>query len=323
MVVIRPCRLAARGYFCQVIHGIPRRGLLIGATALPLVCLAAGEGAYSLVENGRLPGKSRVDQALGWCDATTVEAVGVPGPVHDGSFESTKRRTRVGYRVVYPPGVAVGARVPVCLVLHGFGGQAAAAIGCGDFDRYTAAYAAAGGTAFALAACDGGPGYWHPHPTDDPLGMVLDEFLPLLASLGLAAGDGDRVAVLGTSMGGYGALLCGLAEPARFTAVAASAPAFWRSYAEAQTINAGAFDSAKEWDAYNVMTRAADLDRLNLRIDCGQHDPFAPAVRALRALLRRPEAVHLAKGCHDGPFWHHAAPAQIRFIGEALARSSR
>ncbi|WP_091344468.1 hypothetical protein [Micromonospora rhizosphaerae] len=54
---------------------------------------------------------------------------------------------------------------------------------------------------FALAAPDGGNGYWHPHADDDPLGMLVDEFLPLLAERGLRT---DRIAVAGWSMAGTG-----------------------------------------------------------------------------------------------------------------------
>jgi S-formylglutathione hydrolase FrmB len=175
---------------------------------------------------------------------------------------------------------------------------------------------AAGGTPFALAAMDGGPGYWHPHATDDPLGSLLDEFLPLLKQRKL---DTDRVAALGWSMGGYGALLCGLTAPERILAVAAAAPAFWPSYAEAEQVNPGAFDSAEEWVRYDVLARAGELDRLNLRIDCGESDSFAPVVRTLRSRLADPSVVHFAKGCHDPRFWHHIAPAQLAMIGTAFA----
>ena len=49
-----------------------------------------------------------------------------------------------------------------------------------------------------------------------------------------------------------------------------------------------------------------------VRIDCGESDPFAPAVKALRDRLPDPGVVHLAKGCHDNAFWRSVAPAQLR-----------
>jgi enterochelin esterase-like enzyme len=225
-----------------------------------------------------------------------------------GVFDSVRRRRQVNFMIEYPPGAHPGDRLPVCLVLHRYGGDASSS-------PVSSYLASSGLPPFVLAAMDGGDGYWHPHLSDDPLGALLDEFLPLLASRGLAV---DRVAVLGWSMGGYGALLCGITRPSRFAAVVASSPAIWRSYAEAHRVNAGAFDSAAEWARYDLLTRAGEFRGLRVRIDCGESDRFAPAARALRAELPDPSVVHLAKGCHDDPFWQHVAAAQLRFVGEAL-----
>ena len=58
--------------------------------------------------------------------------------------------------------------------------------------------------------------------------MVVDEFLPMLAERGLLAGPGDRIGLLGWSMGGYGALrLAALLGADRVAAVAAVSPAMW------------------------------------------------------------------------------------------------
>ncbi len=295
---------------------ISRRALLVGGGLT--VASAATAGAL-LVDAGVLPGQSLLNEALGRCDvAVPPPGSAVPGPVVDGTFESARRRTRVGFRLAYPSGAGEGAHLPLCLVLHGYGQTASDAIDAGRYDRYLAAAVAGGLPPFVLAACDGGPGYWHPHATDDPLGMLFEDFLPLLAARGLAAGPSDRLAVLGWSMGGYGALLAGVTHPERCAAVVASAPAIWRSYDEAHRVNAGAFDSAREWAAYDIFANADRLRGLTVRIDCGESDPFAPAVRALRDRLPDPGVVHLAKGCHNNDFWQHVAPAQLRLIGEAF-----
>jgi hypothetical protein len=122
---------------------------------------------------------------------------------------------------------------------------------------------------------------------------------------------------------GYGQDASGLIDADRYdrylaAAVLASAPAIWRSFDESHRVNPGAFDSAAQWQAYDVLGQADRLAGVNLRIDCGESDPFAPAVRALQRRLPDPGAVHLAKGCHDGAFWQHVAPAQIALIGAAL-----
>jgi len=169
-----------------------------------------------------------------------------------------------------------------------------------------------------LASAEGGNGYWHPHPDDDPLGMLLDEFVPLLASRGLRV---SRLAALGFSMGGYGALLCGLTAPTRFASIAASSPAFWRSYDDARNVNRGAFPSAAEWARYgNVLERANDIGKLPAQIYVGASDSFAPVVRELRDRLPDPGVVHISKGCHDQSYWRSQAPEQLRTIGSALAR---
>jgi S-formylglutathione hydrolase FrmB len=293
---------------------ISRRALLVAGG----VTVAAAGAGYLLVDSTLLPGHGALDRTLGRCDVAVPAAEVASGPMVDGEFDSTRRHRRVGYRLAYPPGSAPGDRLPVCLVLHGYGSDAKGAIEAARYDRYLAAAVAAGVPRFALAACDGGAGYWHPHVADDPLGALLDEFLPLLASKGLAV---DRVAALGWSMGGYGALLCGISAPTRFAVVVATAPAIWRSYAEAHRVNPMAFDSQAEWDAYNVFARAGLLSGLQVRVDCGESDSFAPAVGALREVLPDPGAVHLAKGCHDNAFWQYAAPTQLRLIGETLNRA--
>lgn len=222
----------------------------------------------------------------------------------------------MGFVISYPPGYADGADLPVCLALHGYGGDARAAIGAGDYPQFIAGAVRDGAAPFALAAPDGGNGYWHPHASDDPLGMLVDEFLPMLASRGLRT---DRVAVAGWSMGGYGALLCGLTYREEFRLIVATSPAIFHSYADAHNVNPGAYDSSDEWARYDVTARADRFAGLSVRIAIGAADPFAPAVRAFRDRLPDPGVVRIATGCHDHRFWTYAAPDQVRAISSALA----
>ena len=60
--------------------------------------------------------------------------------------------------------------------------------------------------------------------------MVLEDFPIVLAQHGLPT---DKLAVMGISMGGYGALLAASEAPKRFLAAVASSPAFWDSFDEA------------------------------------------------------------------------------------------
>ncbi|TWG27515.1 S-formylglutathione hydrolase FrmB [Micromonospora palomenae] len=275
-------------------------------------------GGAALVDAAVLPGRSVLNQALGRCAAADParELRATPGPSVSGTFRSPARRREVAFALSYPPGYAPGARLPVCLALHGYASDAAAAVRNGDYPAFIAGAVRAGAAPFVLAAVDGGDGYWHPHPDDDPLTMLTGEFLPLLASRGLRT---DRVAVAGWSMGGYGALLCALTRPELFRAVVATSPAIFHSYADARAVNPGAYDSAGEWDRYDVLARAREFAGLPLRVAIGAADPFTPAVRAWRDRLPDPEVVRISTGCHDGRFWTSVAPEQVRAISVALA----
>jgi pimeloyl-ACP methyl ester carboxylesterase len=292
-----------------------RRRTLI-ASALSVAALAgAGAGTVALAANGVLPGKAMVDEDLGFCSVDAPATTAVPGQIVAGRFTSAYRRMVVPYRIAYPPGYRPGAKLPVALMLHGYGGNESDALSGGDYPAYLAACVNAGGQPFALAAAAGGNGYWHPHPDDDPLGMLIHEFLPLLGTRGLAV---DRPAITGISMGGYGALLAGLTQPGRFVAVIGNSPAFWRSFPESQRVNPGAFSSAAEWSRYgNLLTR--DFDRMPAQIFVGASDPFEPIVRSLRDRLADPSIVHISKGCHDGRFWQAHAPTVIKILATAFA----
>ena len=297
--------------------GMSRRAALVSmGGVVGLLGLAAG--GVGLAEAEVLPGKSKVDHALGRCDAPrpSADLRAAAQPPVTGSFASKARRRAVNFAISYPPGHGDGSALPVCLALHGWAATGRMAVDYGRFPQYVAAAVRDGAAPFALAAPDGGDGYWHPHPVDDPLGMLIDEFLPLLAARGLRT---DRVALAGWSMGGYGALLCAMTHRDLFRTVQATSPAIFRSYADAHRVNPGAYDSPGEWARYDVTARAGELAGLLLSIAIGAADPFTPAVRRLRGLLPDPGVVTIGTGCHDSTYWEHLAPAQARSISLALS----
>ncbi|WP_238448871.1 hypothetical protein [Micromonospora sp. 4G55] len=55
-----------------------------------------------------------------------------------GTFRSPARRREVAFALSYPPGYAPGARLPVCLALHGYASDAAAAVRSGDYPAFIA-----------------------------------------------------------------------------------------------------------------------------------------------------------------------------------------
>jgi S-formylglutathione hydrolase FrmB len=308
--------------------GIPsRRGLLISG-----VCAAAGMVAgatgYGLVEGGVLPGKYRLDDLLGACGSDPGVPRFAAGPVSTQRFYSWYRRRMVNMIVMRPPGKH--GPLPVVLVLHGAGGDAASAVGLG-YPQYLAAQylaaqylaRAAGSGVFAAVAADGGGStYWHRRADgDDPQGMLIHEVLPRLRQQGFQV---DRVGISGWSMGGYGALLLAVRMgPAATAGVAAASAAIFASYADAIAANPGSFDSPADFAANNVQSAAAVhvLRQIPVRIDCGSDDPFAAQDAALRSQLGDPAGA-IGSGCHDEGFWRRSLPAELAFLGQHVAPRS-
>jgi S-formylglutathione hydrolase FrmB len=237
------------------------------------------------------------------------------GPHASGALPSTARGRDVNWSVAYPPGRQPGDELPVALVLHGRGGNERSAYDDLELDRYLADVVADGAPPFALAAIDGGDhGYWHRRADgDDPGGMLLEEFVPLLAAQGLVT---TRVGLFGWSMGGYGALLLAqTAGPERIAAVAADSPALWASFAESA---AGAFDGASDFAAHDVMAHGDRLARIPVRIACGDRDPFYGAARSFARTVPDLAGTDFGTGAHTDTFWRRTAPAQLRFLASAL-----
>ena len=297
--------------------GLSRRRLLIGGGGAALVAAAAAGGGYELIQNGTLPGKYQLDRLLGACGSDPGEPTGPAGVIVPGSFWSRYRRRDVEMIVMRPPG-PVGA-LPVALVLHGAGGDAASATSLG-YPRYLNAAAHAGVPPFAAVAVDGGAAtYWHRRADgDDAAGMLIYEVLPRLERQGYHV---DRIGVAGWSMGGYGALLlASRLGPGRVAAVAASSPAVFASYSDAIAADPASFDSPADFTANDVRSpaRLATIRRVPCRIDCGSTDPFNAMVTALRKDLGNPPGA-ISAGCHDQAFWRRSLPAQLAFIGRHLA----
>jgi len=304
------------------------RRTFLACSAGAVAALAGGAAAgVDLVSHGVLPGKAALDQLDGACSlpATRFAFPSGVGPTASGSFFSSKRNRLVGYSIGYPPHHGPGSRLPLVVMLHGFGENHANAL-TGLTPAEAVALAQLGDPALsgdsaqpmALVTVDGGNGYWNPHPGDDPMGMVVDELIPLCQARGLGRPP-RRIGAMGISMGGYGALLLAEKHPTLVSAVAAISPAIWTSYAQAHAANAGAYDSAAAFAANDAVTRARSLAGVPVRVAAGYGDPFYPGVQALAAALPAGSVVDFGKGCHEGSFFAEQEPASLQFLARNLA----
>ncbi|MBO2455315.1 alpha/beta hydrolase [Actinomadura barringtoniae] len=289
-----------------------RRFLMWGAGGAGALGAAVLGGA-GLVEAEVLPGKIRLDRALGRCG--DVPAVpDARSTVREGTFRSAARGREVRMVIATPTPQPRG--LPVVIALHGNGGTARDLLNL-KVDRYLAKAVADGVPPFALVGVDGGETYWHRRANgDDPQKMITDEVLPRLAREGMRTGPADRIGLLGWSMGGYGALLtAAMLGPGRVAAVAASSPAIFGSYARAHAANARAYDDAADFDRNDLMRMLEPLSRVPAWIDCGRSDPFAPMVTKARGRLHPTPEGGMFEGCHDGAHWTRHTPGHLAFLG--------
>jgi S-formylglutathione hydrolase FrmB len=228
-----------------------------------------------------------------------------------GSFVSAARGgIATNWAIARPPN-QTGPLRPV-IALHGKGGDASSVM-AGGVEGGLAQAAEAGIAPFAVVAVDGGGSYWHKRASgEDTSAMVLDELIPMLSAQGL---DTSRVAFLGWSMGGYGALLLGARlGPARTAAICAVSPALWTSSGGTAP---GAFDGADDYAANSVWGLPA-LGSIPIRIDCGNSDPFYSATKQFIAQLPTPPSGGFSPGGHDGAFWSSQLPADIAWMAPLL-----
>jgi S-formylglutathione hydrolase FrmB len=254
-------------------------------------------GTYALA-NLLAPGVSRGEPSAATATSPTFLT---------GSFISAARGgIETNWVIARPPGQTQTLR-PV-IALHGRDGNARAVMDLGVVDGL-ARVVKAGLPPFAVVSVDGGNTYWHRRASGADSGaMVLTELLPMLATKGL---DTSRVAFMGWSMGGYGALLLGARlGPARTAGICAVSPALWTSYLQTDD---GAFDSSDDW-ATNTVFGLQQLASIPIRVDCGTSDRFCAASRQFVAQLPRPVSGGFSPGGHDVSYWRAQLPDELTWL---------
>src|ERR1700681_2787087 len=167
-----------------------------------------------------------------------------------------------------------------------------------------------------LVAVDAGESYFHPRASgENRLALVTDELPRAVAQF---TGSLPRhEALIGMSMGGYGALLAAERAPARYRAVAVAGPAIFPSYQDERSSVGDAFDGPADFARYDVIAHAAALRGRTVRVRCVRDDRFVAVVRAFARPCPSADVV-VEKGCHDDGFWRASAPPLLEFVAVHL-----
>jgi pimeloyl-ACP methyl ester carboxylesterase len=279
---------------------VTRKCAIAGAAAGAVVAVAGARG---------LPLRRWEDDLTGACGPSGPAPPRATGTrVTLGTLRSRRVAAPVDYAVGLPPG-HVGSASAVCL--PGRGSDARWVMDT----LHVVDFVAAAGLGYAVAAVDGGESYWHRRASgEDRMAMLLGEFLPLLHDrFGLVPR-----AIMGWSMGGYGALLAAERRPAQFRSVAVSSAAVWPTSAQQHAAVPDAFDGPADFARNDVFAGSPRLAHTAVSISCGTADPFLANDRAFAARLHPRPAGEFVAGCHDEDFWRRMLPAQVRFLGRHL-----
>jgi pimeloyl-ACP methyl ester carboxylesterase len=255
---------------------ITRRGVLAGALALPwLASCSAGVERQDGVDLQEGTFSSRF-----WPDHQVRWRLAAPARKQSGPL----------------PG-------PLVVALHGYGGDADWPFDSVHVERHVAA------SGLAVATIDGGNFYWHARSSGiDPCALVVADLLPIMARRGLST---DRIALMGWSMGGYGALLlASRLGPSRVAGVVATSAALWQSPGDRAS---GSFDDNADFARNDVFAALPVLATMRVRLACGQQDPFIVANQAFARGLPSAAAT-FDPGAHTEQYWGAHAGAQMSWL---------
>lgn len=234
--------------------------------------------------------------------------------MRDVAFHSAALNRDMQYRVVLPAKIAAGAKMPVVYLLHGGGGSFR------DWSDYSdaARFAERG---LILVMPEGNDSYYVnavERPQDRYEDYIINDLIADVESrFPVAAGRTTR-AIVGVSMGGYGAVKLALSHPELFVFAGGISPAVdvpsrrfsikrigqWRHHSS--IFGPWGSQSRRNGDPF-VLARTVDPARTPyLFLTCGAQEGLLPANRNFAALLERRNfryEFHVVPGGHDWNQW--------------------
>jgi putative tributyrin esterase len=249
--------------------------------------------------------------------------------MRDIVFRSAALNRDMQYRVVLPTVLAAGAKLPVVYLLHGGGG---------NFQNWTnysdaARFAERG---LILVMPQGDESYYvnaRERPQDRYEDYIVSDLVADVESkFPVAVGRAHR-AIVGVSMGGFGAIKLALSHPELFVFAAGISPAVdvpsrhfsikrisqWEHY---QSIfGAWGTQTRRDGDPF-VLARSADPQRTPyMFLTCGEREGLLPPNRSFAALLGSRHfryEFHVVAGGHNWTQWDDRLPSVFKSMWEHL-----
>jgi len=249
--------------------------------------------------------------------------------MRDVTFRSAALNRDLQYRVVLPASIAAGAKLPVVYLLHGGGGNFR------DWSNYSdaAKFAERG---LILVMPEGNDSYFvnaAKRPQDRYEDYIVSDLIADVESrFPVQAGRATR-AIVGVSMGGYGAVKLALSHPELFVFAGGISPAVdvpsrpfsikriqqWRRLRS--IFGPWGSQARRNGDPF-VLARRADAARTPyLFLTCGEQEGLLPANRSFAVSLERRHfryEFHVVPGGHDWNQWDKRLPSLFQTLFEHL-----
>lgn len=247
----------------------------------------------------------------------------------DVTFASVALHRKMPYRVVMPAKIAAGAKLPVVYLLHGGGG------GYRDWTNYSdvAKYAENG---LILVMPEGNSSYYTnsaEHPEDRYEDYVVKDVISEVEQKYPAAKGRSNRAIIGVSMGGYGAVKIAMKHPELFVfaggiSAAVDVPSRpfsikrvsqWRFHSS--IFGPSGSQTRRENDPYEL---AHSIDRSRMPfffLTCGDQEGLLPANRKLAAIFAErgfAYEFHTAAGDHNWQQWNERLPIVFENLAKHL-----
>jgi putative tributyrin esterase len=248
----------------------------------------------------------------------------------DVRFRSPALNREMPYRVILPSHIGPDQRLPAVYLLHGAGG------GFRDWSNYSdvARFAEAG---LILVMPEGGWSYYT-NALDPPEDRYEDYVTHDLISeverrFPAAPGRANR-AIVGLSMGGFGAVKIGLRRPDLFTFIGGLSSAIdvprrpfsIKRFGQSRHFNAifgaGGSETRRQNDPYVLVRSANPGTAPYFFLTCGEQEGFLPANREFAALLAQRHLRYqfdTRRGGHDWNQWNAWLPALFASLDQHLS----
>ena len=245
--------------------------------------------------------------------------------MQDVMFQSAALGRSMSYRVILPSAIPSGQKLPVVYLLHGGGGNYR------DWSNYSdvARFAEEG---LVLVMPEGESSYYvnaAERPKDRFEEYIAGDLIAdVERKLPVGLGRADR-AIVGVSMGGFGAVTLALKHPDRFAFVGGLSSAIdvpsrpfsikrisqYRGHA--QIFGPWGSQTRRANDPYVLVEKSEPANVPYLYLTCGQQEGLLPANRRFATLLQKYRfsyEFHEDTGGHDWNQWNRRLPELLQAL---------